>query len=44
VFVDASHFRMHSGAKAEPVLVAWGIDTSGKLHLLGLEFGNAEST
>ncbi len=44
LFVDASHFRMHSGAKAEPVLVAWGIDTSGKPHLLGLEFGNAEST
>ena len=44
LFVDASHFRMHPGTKAEPVLVAWGIDTTGKPHLLGLEPGAAEST
>ncbi len=25
---------MHPGTKAEPVLVAWGIDTAGKPHLL----------
>lgn len=24
LFLDASRFRMHSGARAEPVLVAWG--------------------
>ncbi len=44
LFVDASHFRYHAGTKAEPVLVAWGIDTSGKPHLLALEPGSAEST
>nr|MDP9343786.1 IS256 family transposase [Actinomycetota bacterium] len=44
LFVDASHFRMHAGTKAEPVLVAWGIDTSGKPHLLHLEPGSSEST
>ena len=44
LFVDASHFRMHPGAKAEPVLAAWGIDATGKPHLLGLEPGAAEST
>jgi len=35
---------MHAGTKAEPVLVAWGIDTAGKPHLLGLEPGSSEST
>ena len=44
LFLDGSHFKFHAGAKAEPVLVAWGIDTSGKPHLLGLEPGDAEST
>lgn len=44
LFIDGSHFRMHPGTKAEPVLVAWGIDTSGKPHLLHLEPGATEST
>lgn len=44
LLVDGSHFKMHSGAKAEPVLVAWGFDTQGKPQLIGLEPGNAEST
>jgi putative transposase len=44
LFVDGSFFRMHPGAPAEPVLVAWGITTAGKPVLLGLEPGNAEST
>jgi transposase-like protein len=44
LFVDGSHFKMHPGAPAEPVLVAWGFDTAGKPQLLGLEPGNAEST
>jgi putative transposase len=44
LFLDGSHFKMHAGTKAEPVLVAWGIDTAGKPHLLGLEPGSAEST
>ena len=44
LFADGSFFRMHPGAPAEPVLVAWGITTAGKAVLLGLEPGNAEST
>ncbi len=44
LFIDGSHFKMHPGTKAEPVLVAWGIDTSGKPHHLGLEPGSSEST
>ena len=27
LFLDASMFKMHPGARAEPVLAAWGIDT-----------------
>ncbi len=44
LFLDGSHFKMHPGARAEPVLVAWGIDTTGKPHLLSLDPGSAEST
>jgi putative transposase len=44
LFADGSFFRMHPGAPAEPVLVAWGLTTTGKPVLLGLEPGNAEST
>jgi transposase-like protein len=44
LFLDGSHFKMHPGAGAEPVLVAWGITTTGKPVLCGLEPGNAEST
>lgn len=43
LFLYVSHFRMHQGSKAEPVLVASGIDTSGKPYLLGLEPGSSES-
>jgi transposase-like protein len=35
---------MHPKARAEPVLVAWGIDTDGKPCFLGLAPGAAEST
>jgi hypothetical protein len=35
---------MHSGAPAEPVLVAWGITSTGRPVFLGLEPGSAEST
>jgi putative transposase len=44
LFLDASHFKYHEGAKAEPVLVAWGITTTGKPVLLHLAGGAAEST
>jgi transposase-like protein len=35
---------MHPGARAEPVLCAWGITTDGKPVLLALDGANAEST
>ena len=44
LFVDASHFKMHDGAKSEPVLVAYGITTEGNSILLHLDGVNAEST
>jgi putative transposase len=44
LFVDASHFRMHPQAPAEPVLAAWGIDTDGKPVFVGLAPAVAEST
>jgi putative transposase len=44
LFLDASHFRMHTGAKAEPVLAAWGIDTDGKPVFVALGPAAAEST
>jgi putative transposase len=44
LFADGSFFRMHPGAPAEPVLVAWGITSAGKPVFLGLEPGSTEST
>jgi putative transposase len=44
LFLDASHFKMHPGAPAEPVLAAWGIDTDGKPVFVGLAPAAAEST
>jgi putative transposase len=44
LFLDASHFRMHPGASAEPVLCAWGIDTDGKPVFVGLAPASSEST
>jgi len=35
---------MHAGARAEPVLAAWGITTEGKPALIALAAANAEST
>ncbi|MFI0908672.1 IS256 family transposase [Streptomyces sioyaensis] len=43
LFIDASHFRMHPGAPAEPVLAAWGIDTDGKPVFIALEAAGSES-
>jgi putative transposase len=42
-FADGSYFKMHPGAPAEPVLVAWGITSAGKPVFLGLEPGSSES-
>ena len=45
LFLDGSHFRMHPGGPAEPVLVAWGFNTPpASSSSWGLEPGNAEST
>ena len=44
LFLDASMFKMHPGARAEPVLAAWGIDTSGKPVFVALPPGGSEST
>jgi len=36
LFIDGSNFKFHEHSPAEPVLCAWGIDTDGKPHLVGL--------
>jgi putative transposase len=42
LFLDGSHFRMHPGARAEPVLCAWGITSQGSPVLVGLAPGSSE--
>ena len=44
LFLDGSFFKMHQGARAEPVLAAWGITTKGTPVLVGLAPGATEST
>lgn len=44
LFVDASHFRMHDGARSEPVLVAYGITCEGNPVFVHLDGVSAEST
>jgi putative transposase len=44
LYLDGSFFKMHPKARAEPVLVAWGIDVDGKPVFLHLAPGAAEST
>ena len=44
LYLDGSFFKMHPKARAEPVLVAWGISTDGHAVFLGLGPGAAEST
>ncbi|MFI7133941.1 transposase [Nonomuraea sp. NPDC050153] len=44
LFLDASHFKMRDGSRAEPVLAAWGITTAGKPVFVGLAAAAAEST
>jgi putative transposase len=44
LYLDGSHFRMHEGSRAEPVLAAWGITTEGRPVLIALEPGASEST
>jgi Transposase, Mutator family len=44
LFLDASMFKMHPGARAEPVLAAWGTGTDGKPVFVALAAGGSEST
>jgi len=44
LFVDASHFKMHDGARSEPVLVAYGISVEGNPVFVHLDGVSAEST
>lgn len=44
LFIDASHFKMHDGARSEPVLVAYGITTEGSPVLVHLDGVSSEST
>ena len=44
LFLDASMFKMHPGARAEPVLAAWGITTAGAPTFVALAAGGSEST
>ncbi|MEU8176356.1 IS256 family transposase [Microbispora hainanensis] len=44
LFLDASHFKMHDGQRAEPVLAAWGITCDGKPVFVGGSAAAAEST
>src|SRR6266536_4136926 len=44
LFLDASMFKMHPGARAEPVLAAWGITTDGAPTFVALAAGGSEST
>jgi putative transposase len=44
LYLDGSHFKMHPGAPAEPVLAAWGFDVDGKPVFVGLAAAASEST
>ncbi|MGH8515395.1 MAG: IS256 family transposase, partial [Gammaproteobacteria bacterium] len=44
LFLDGSMFKMHPGARAEPVLAAWGITTDGKPCFIGLDAMSDEGT
>ena len=43
LYVDASNFRYHQGARSEPVLCAWGLTSDGKPVFLSLAATSAES-
>ena len=43
LYVDASHFRYHQGARSEPVLCAWGLTADGRPVFLALAATSAES-
>jgi transposase-like protein len=43
LFLDGSHFKMHDGSRAEPVLIAYGTTTVGQPVLLAVAPGGDES-
>ena len=43
LYLDGSHFRYHDGARAEPVLAAWGITTTGAPVFIALDAASSES-
>jgi transposase-like protein len=44
LYLDGSHFRYHDGARAEPVLAAWGIiTTTGAPVFLALDAASSEA-
>jgi putative transposase len=43
LFLDASYFKYHANAAAEPVVAAWGITTDGKPVFVGLDAAAGES-
>ena len=44
LFLDGTNFKFHEHSPSEPVLCAWGIDTDGRPHLVGLAAAASEST
>jgi transposase-like protein len=42
-FMDASHFKYHANAAAEPVPAARGITTESKSAFIGLDAANSKS-
>jgi transposase-like protein len=44
LYLDGSHFKMHPGSPAEPILAAWGITTDGKPVLVGLDVAASEGS
>ncbi|MHB8513654.1 MAG: IS256 family transposase [Actinomycetota bacterium] len=44
LFIDASHFKMHKGAPAEPLCCVRGVLSDGRQVLIGLAAASSEST
>ncbi|MFD0480562.1 transposase [Nonomuraea thailandensis] len=44
LFCDASHFNMHDGSRAEPILAAWGITAPSKPVFISPARRRLEST
>ena len=42
LYLDGSHFKMHPGSPAEPILAAWGVSTDGKPVLVALDVATNE--